>query len=63
MKEMRHQFHNAVMRDGERTILTVIIMLVWCAVGQKVNFNDNDFIPCQRYLLNNSFGKSSKYMI
>ena len=44
MKEMRHQFHNAVMRDGERTILTVIIMLVWCAVGQKVNFNDTHFM-------------------
>ena len=45
MKEMRHQFHYAVMQDGEKLILTVgIIMLVWCAVRQKVNFNDTHFI-------------------
>ena len=44
MKEMRHQFHNAVIQDGEKFILTVGIMLVWCAVRQKVNFNDTHFM-------------------
>ena len=45
MKEMRHQFHNAVIQDGEKFILTVgIFMLVWCAVRQKVNFNDTHFM-------------------
>ena len=45
VKEMRHQFHNAVMQDGEKLILTVgIIMLVWCVVSQKVKFSDTYFI-------------------